>query len=238
MIFSASGIVALIAVIAAIALAGGGGTPNDKGVAKAMSAAGCTLKTAPNKSRKHVTSLDDEDPVQHRPAVERISLLLAGDLGLLHDAGQPDPGRPQRGARRRHPLVGEQGALVDDRGAPRLLQRKPERDGRHAATRASATRSRSPRGRRRRAATAKDTPPCARPSTRRPSPRSGTRTAARARSASRSTRSRRARRAGVPGEGVEPSRPALGAADFKSAAYRHFRHPGDGRIALRESSLQ
>ena len=30
----------------------------------------------------------------------------------------------------------------------------------------------------------------------------------------------------MPGEGVEPSRPALGAADFKSAAYRQFRHPG------------
>ena len=57
MIFSASGIVALIAVIAAIALAGGGGKPNDKSVASAMSAAGCTLKTAPNKSRKHITSL-------------------------------------------------------------------------------------------------------------------------------------------------------------------------------------
>src|SRR6266511_3404654 len=32
----------------------------------------------------------------------------------------------------------------------------------------------------------------------------------------------------VPGEGVEPSRPPSGTADFKSAAYVQFRHPGGG----------
>jgi len=66
MIFSASGIVALIVVIGAITLAGGS-SANDKGVAKAMSAAGCTLKTAPNKSRKHVTSLTTKIPYNTVP---------------------------------------------------------------------------------------------------------------------------------------------------------------------------
>ena len=31
----------------------------------------------------------------------------------------------------------------------------------------------------------------------------------------------------VPGAGLEPARPTMGTADFKSAAYRQFRHPGD-----------
>jgi len=31
----------------------------------------------------------------------------------------------------------------------------------------------------------------------------------------------------MPGEGVEPSRPLGGTPDFKSGAYRQFRHPGD-----------
>jgi uncharacterized protein DUF3105 len=57
MLFSASGIVALVVVIAAIALAGGGGKSDDSSVAAAMRKAGCTLKTAPAKSRQHVTSL-------------------------------------------------------------------------------------------------------------------------------------------------------------------------------------
>jgi hypothetical protein len=58
MLFSASGIVALVVVIAAIALAGGGGGKSgDSSVAAAMRKAGCTLKTAPAKSRQHVTSL-------------------------------------------------------------------------------------------------------------------------------------------------------------------------------------
>jgi hypothetical protein len=30
----------------------------------------------------------------------------------------------------------------------------------------------------------------------------------------------------MPGEGFEPSRPTSGTADFKSAAYHQFRHPG------------
>jgi hypothetical protein len=30
----------------------------------------------------------------------------------------------------------------------------------------------------------------------------------------------------MPGAGFEPARPTLGTADFKSAAYRQFRHPG------------
>ena len=38
---------------------------------------------------------------------------------------------------------------------------------------------------------------------------------------------------GVPGAGLEPARPATGTADFKSAAYRQFRHPGVGQDSLR-----
>jgi hypothetical protein len=57
--FAGSGVVALIIVIAVIALAGGGGgRPSSADVEQAMSAAGCTLKTARATSRKHVSSLD------------------------------------------------------------------------------------------------------------------------------------------------------------------------------------
>jgi hypothetical protein len=57
--FAGSGVVALIIVIAVIALTGGGGgRPSSAEVEKAMSAAGCTLKTARATSRKHVSSLD------------------------------------------------------------------------------------------------------------------------------------------------------------------------------------
>ena len=35
----------------------------------------------------------------------------------------------------------------------------------------------------------------------------------------------------MPGEGVEPSRPRRGTPDFKSGAYRQFRHPGRGCVA-------
>jgi hypothetical protein len=35
----------------------------------------------------------------------------------------------------------------------------------------------------------------------------------------------------IPGEGFEPSRPLKGTADFKSAAYHQFRHPGESRVA-------
>jgi hypothetical protein len=58
--FAGSGIVALIVVVAAIALTtgGGGSGTSAAGVAKAMAAADCTLKTATATSRQHVTSLD------------------------------------------------------------------------------------------------------------------------------------------------------------------------------------
>jgi hypothetical protein len=36
----------------------------------------------------------------------------------------------------------------------------------------------------------------------------------------------------MPGTGFEPVRPTTGAADFKSAAYRQFRHPGGARVTL------
>jgi hypothetical protein len=55
MLFAASGIVGLGAVIAVILLVGGGGKSGDSSVAAAMQAAGCTLKTAPASSRKHVS---------------------------------------------------------------------------------------------------------------------------------------------------------------------------------------
>ena len=35
----------------------------------------------------------------------------------------------------------------------------------------------------------------------------------------------------MPGTGFEPVRPAEGTADFKSAAYHQFRHPGAARVA-------
>ena len=58
MLFSASGIVALVVAVAAIALAGGGnGKSGDAAVAAAMKSAGCTVKTAKAKSRQHLTSL-------------------------------------------------------------------------------------------------------------------------------------------------------------------------------------
>jgi hypothetical protein len=56
--FAGSGVVALIIVIAVIALAGGGGGSSSAEAEKAMSTAGCTLKTARATSRKHVSSLD------------------------------------------------------------------------------------------------------------------------------------------------------------------------------------
>jgi hypothetical protein len=55
MLFAASGVVGLVVVVAVILLTGGGKT-NDSSVASAMQAAGCTLKTAPATSRKHVAS--------------------------------------------------------------------------------------------------------------------------------------------------------------------------------------
>jgi hypothetical protein len=56
--FAGSGVVALIIVIAVIALTNGGGRPSSAAVEEAMRTAGCTLKTAPASSRKHVSSLD------------------------------------------------------------------------------------------------------------------------------------------------------------------------------------
>jgi len=58
MFFSASGIVALGVVIGVIVVTrGSGGTPSNASVAGTMQAAGCTLTTAPAKSRQHLTSL-------------------------------------------------------------------------------------------------------------------------------------------------------------------------------------
>jgi hypothetical protein len=56
MVSGAAGLVAIGVAIAAIAL-GSGGKSGDAAVAADMQSAGCTLKTAPAKSRKHVTSL-------------------------------------------------------------------------------------------------------------------------------------------------------------------------------------
>ena len=89
---------------------------------------------------------DEEAPVEHGSALERPALPALGGLGLLHRAGQPADGRAQRGARRRDPLVGDEGAGVDGRPAARLLQRADRRHVRHAVSRSSAARSRSARG--------------------------------------------------------------------------------------------
>ena len=59
MIFAASGIVALGAVIGIFALMGGGGGSVSAGdVPQIMRQAGFTYKTAPDKGRQHVTSVD------------------------------------------------------------------------------------------------------------------------------------------------------------------------------------
>jgi hypothetical protein len=66
---SGAGIVALIAVVAVIAL-GGGGTPNDQKVAKLMTAAGCTFKTVDASvpgGQTHVNSLTKKLPWNTSP---------------------------------------------------------------------------------------------------------------------------------------------------------------------------
>ena len=95
MLFSASGVVALVVVIAAIALAGGGGKSGDAGVEAAMKSAGCTLKTAAAKSRKHVTSLSakikyNTDPPSNgshyfTPAIWDFYSMPANPIQVVHN---------------------------------------------------------------------------------------------------------------------------------------------------------
>ena len=95
MLLAASGIVALGAVIAAIALAKGGGGSGSASVAAAMRAAGCTLKTAPAKSRKHVSSLKakikyNTDPPStgshyYSPAVWDFYTTPAAPVQVVHN---------------------------------------------------------------------------------------------------------------------------------------------------------
>jgi hypothetical protein len=58
MLFAASGLVALGVAVSVVFLASRGNSTNAESVPAAMRAAGCTFKTAPAKSRQHVTSLD------------------------------------------------------------------------------------------------------------------------------------------------------------------------------------
>jgi hypothetical protein len=96
MAFAGSGVVALVVVVAAIALTtGGGSTTSDAGVAKAMAAAGCTLQTAPAKSRQHVTSLTakvkyNTDPPAsgshyYQPAVWDFYTTPANPIQVVHN---------------------------------------------------------------------------------------------------------------------------------------------------------
>lgn len=94
MLYAASGVVALGIVIAVIALRSGGKS-GDTGVAAAMRAAGCTLKTAPAKSRKHVSSptanvKHNTDPPSNgthyfQPAIWDFYTSPANPLQVLHN---------------------------------------------------------------------------------------------------------------------------------------------------------
>jgi hypothetical protein len=96
MAFAASGVVGLVAVVAALALTGGGGSStSDAGVAKALAAAGCTLKTAPATSRQHVTSLTKKikyntDPPSsgshyYQPAIWDFYTTPANPIQVVHN---------------------------------------------------------------------------------------------------------------------------------------------------------
>jgi hypothetical protein len=52
----------------------------------------------------------------------------------------------------------------------------------------------------------------------------------------RGSRKDRSGKKRMPGAGLEPARPCWGTADFKSAAYSQFRHPGGARIARAAAS--
>ena len=124
-------------------------SPGEAKVAPLMKAAGCTFKTVnayvPKGQFTHVNSLTRSSrgtPTRRRTA----STTPLGGLGLLHRAGQPEAGRPQRGARRRRSSGG--GRRSPRRRSPSCARSTTSsltaRSGRR--TRSSGPRSRSPPG--------------------------------------------------------------------------------------------
>ena len=101
-----------------------------------MTTAGCNFKTVaayvPPGQGVHVASLTKKLPWNTDPPSNGQHYPALGGLGLLHRAGQPEHGRAQRGARRRDPLVGDEGPGADRRPAARLLRRADRRLVRHA----------------------------------------------------------------------------------------------------------
>jgi hypothetical protein len=94
MLFAGSGLVALGVVIAVILLTRDG-KPSNVAVEAAMRTAGCTFKTVPAKSRKHVTSLDakpkwNTDPPSngshyYQPAFWDFYTTPAKPVQILHN---------------------------------------------------------------------------------------------------------------------------------------------------------
>ena len=200
--FVSAGVVAGVILIGVILSSSGSSTD----AKAAMLAAGCTYKDVKplppkDKTNYHADVPSSAPPPKASGAPHRRRpgpLRALGRLGLLPQPGQPATGRPQRGARRRRHLVGQQGPRVDRRPARGLLQPAAGRRLRYALPgareqdRADGMDGASRQLLRQTATTASATSRSARSSTRRRSRRSARLTAARARRASRSRPTSRA----------------------------------------------
>ena len=94
----------------------------------------------------HLQSLTGKFPWNTDPPSNGQHYPAWAVWGFYTEAGQPAAGRPQRGARRRHPLVGHEGVPGDRRPAAGVLQRAARTASSARPTRSSAARSRSPPG--------------------------------------------------------------------------------------------
>ena len=144
----ASAVAGLVVALVVIFASGGStkdaGSGSDAAVRKAMIGRGLHVRqqgaAAAEAGRPRAattsTSRRYDESMEHVPAVGRLPLPALGDLGLLHAARQPAPGRAQPRARRRRVLVGAQGPGVDRRRATGVLRREPDGHVRHADRRA------------------------------------------------------------------------------------------------------